>query len=140
MIADHPAPSLGQNEQDRDQRGGLRAMTAPACRRHRPRTGRPSASTAAWILVVRPPRERPIPEGVPPGAWNTARARRIGQMLVPMGNPRRRMPVALNSAFAIAGGTGGRPGSPTPVAWVSKPYGTIWVTTLRGKLSARTTS
>ena len=24
------------------------------------RTGRPSASTAAWILVVSPPRERPI--------------------------------------------------------------------------------
>jgi hypothetical protein len=57
----------------------------------------------------------------------------------PMGRCRRRSPVATNRPFAIAGGTGGTPGSPTPVAWTEKGWGTIWVTTV-GKLSERTTS
>ena len=39
------------------------------------RTGRPSASTTAWILVVRPPRERPIARASSPPF---ARSRRHG--------------------------------------------------------------
>ena len=85
-------------------------------------TGRGTGSGRAGPVVEiesEPPTGRPQPRRRPVSAYAFNWS--------PTGRSRMRLPVALKMALVSAGSTGGTPGSPTPVAWVAKRCGTMWV-------------